>query len=121
LLATFSAYWRDNRSTQIPAPTTNDSEAVMPILSKKYLRFDEGDVELMKAMMKKFNEFHSALGAPDFSFDYSPYLPVFVIALLSSEESLDKLTKELVWLTRVIALFSIALAVLTLVLLVKAR
>ncbi len=91
----------------------------MPLLSKNYLRFDKEDVELMKTMMKQFDDFHQGAGMPDYSNNYVGYLPIFAIALLSSQESVDKLTKELVWLTRVIAVFTVVLTVLTLVLLFK--
>ncbi len=91
----------------------------MSLLSKNYLRFDIEDVELMKAMMKQFYEFHRGASMPDYSTSYVGYLPVFAIALLASQESVDKLTRELVWLTRVIAFFTVVLVTLTLVLLFK--
>ncbi len=91
----------------------------MPMLSKNYLRFDKEDVKLMQTLMKQFNDFHQGTGMPDSSDIYVGYLPVFAIALLTSQESVDKLTKELVWLTRVIAFFTIVLTALTLVLLFK--
>ena len=91
----------------------------MPILSKKYLGFDQADVQLMRDMLTQFNDFHQSIGAPEFSYNYVAYLPVFAIALLSSQESIDKLTRILVWLTVVIAVFTIILTVLTLLLLYK--
>jgi len=91
----------------------------MPLLSKNYLRFDKEDVKLMQTMMKQFNDLHQGTGMPDYSDMYVGYLPVFAIALMASQESVDKLTKELVWLTRAIAFFTVVLTVLTLVLLFK--
>ncbi len=73
----------------------------------------------MQTMMKQFDDLHAGTGMPDYSNVYVGYLPVFAIALLSSQESVDRLTKELVWLTRVIVLFTIVLTALTLVLLFK--
>ena len=91
----------------------------MPLLSKDYLRFDKEDVKLMQDMMKQFYDFHEGAEMPDFSDAYVGYLPVFAIALLASQQSVDKLTKELIWLTRLIAVFTIVLAILTLILLFK--
>ncbi len=87
----------------------------MPLLNKNYLRFDKEDVKLMQTMMKQFNDLHQGTGMPDYSDSYVGYLPVLTIALLASQESIDKLTKELVWLTRVIAFFTVVLITLTLV------
>jgi hypothetical protein len=70
-------------------------------------------------MMKKFHDLHQGTGMPDYSNIYVAYLPVFAIALLASQESVEKLTKKLVRLTYVIAFFTVVLAFLTLVLLFK--
>lgn len=91
----------------------------MPLLSKKYLRFDEDDVKLMQNMMKRFHEMHHGTGMPDYSDAYVGYLPVFAIALLASQDSLDRLTKQLVWLTRIVAFFTLVLTMLTLALLLR--
>lgn len=91
----------------------------MPLLDKKYLVFDEEDVKLMKEMMLKFHEFHRGAGMPDYSTNYVGYLPVFTIALLASQESIERLTKKLVQLTGVMAIFTLVLIVLTFVLLFK--
>jgi hypothetical protein len=92
----------------------------MSLLDKKYLSFDEGDVKLMQDMMKKFYEFHKNSEMPDYSSSYVGYLPVFTIALLSSQDSIDRLTKELVWLSRLMAFLTFVLVLLTFVLLKKA-
>lgn len=105
----------------------------MPLLSKKYLDFDEEDVKLMKTMMKRFFDFHQGAEMPDYATHYVAYLPVFAIALLASQEtvkklsekllasqeSVEKLSKQLLVLTYVIAGFTVILAVLTLILLLK--
>jgi len=86
----------------------------MPLLSKKYLKFDKDDVELMHSMLKQFHDMHRGTGMPDYAGEYAAYLPVFAIALLASQESVETLTKKLVWLTRTIALFTVVLIALTL-------
>ena len=105
----------------------------MPLLSKKYLDFDEEDVKLMQTMMKQFYQFHKGTETPDFANNYVGYLPIFAVALLASQEavenlsekllasqySVEKLSKKLLALTVVIAVFTIVLAVLTLILLFK--
>lgn len=91
----------------------------MPLLSKKYLGFDEEDVKLMKDMMKKFHEMHYGTGMPDYSDTYAAYLPVFAIALLAAQNAVDRLTKKLVRLTWGLVLLTIVLTVLTGVLLFR--
>jgi len=91
----------------------------MPLLSKDYLDFDKEDVQLMQDMMKKFHEMHRGTGMPDYSNVYTAYLPVFAIALLAAQNTVDRLTKELVWLTRGLVLLTVVLAVLTGVLLFR--
>ena len=84
--------------------------------SKNYLRFDKDDVKLMQTMLKQFHEFHKGTGVPDYAINYAAYLPVFAIALLASQETVEKLTKKLVWLTWAIAFITIVIVALTLVL-----
>ena len=91
----------------------------MPLLNKKYLGFDEEDVQLMQDMMKKFHELHCGTGMPDFSNIYTAYLPVFAIALLAAQNTVDRLTKELVWLTRVLVFLTVVLTILTAILLFR--
>jgi hypothetical protein len=91
----------------------------MPLLQKDYLRFDEGDVKLMQDMMKRFHEMHQGTGMPDYSSVYVGYLPVFAIALLASQEFVEKLTQKLVWLTWILVLLTIVVAGLTLVFLFR--
>jgi amino acid transporter len=91
----------------------------MSILGKHYLKFDQEDVRLMQDMMKKFHELHQSTGMPDFSINYAGYLPVFTIALLSSQESVERLTKRLVFLTWMLATLTIIVTVLTVALLFR--
>jgi len=91
----------------------------MPLLSKDYLRFDKEDAKLMQDMMKQFYDLHQDAEMPDFSVNYVGYLPVFAIALLASQQSVDKQTRVLIWLTVAIAFFTIVLAALTLALLFR--
>ena len=91
----------------------------MPLLSKDYLGFDKEDVQLMQDMMKKFHEMHRGTGMPDYSSVYTAYLPVFAIALLAAQNTVDRLTKELVWLTRGLVFLTVVLIVLTGVLLFR--
>ena len=91
----------------------------MALLNKKYLQFDKDDVKLMQTMLRRFHEMHQNTGMPDYSNTFVGYLPVFAISLLAAQESVDKLTRKLVWLTRMLALFTIVLVGLTLVLLFK--
>ena len=91
----------------------------MVLLNKDYLRFTEDDVQLMQNMMKKFHEFHKNVGMPDFSSSYVGYLPVFAIALLASQESVDKLTKKLVRLTWAIIILTVFIAALTLAMVIN--
>ena len=91
----------------------------MSILNQNILRFTEEDVKLMKEMMKKFYEFHHGAEMPDWSTNYSGYLPVFAIALLAAQESMDKLTNKLIRLTWVISFLTLLLVILTAVLLIK--
>jgi hypothetical protein len=86
----------------------------MPLLSKKYLGFDKDDVRLMQTMMKQFHDMHSGTGMPDYSSMYAGYLPGFAIALLASQESVERLTKKLVCLTWVVVFLTVALALLAL-------
>jgi hypothetical protein len=79
----------------------------MSLLSKKYLSFDKDDVKLMQTMMKQFHDMHSSTGMPDYSSMYAGYLPIFAIALLASQESVEKLTKILIFLTVVLALLAL--------------
>jgi hypothetical protein len=88
----------------------------MGLIGKRYLRFDEEDVQLMKDMLARFHEFHKGTGMPDYTAAYSAYLPVFAVALLTSQESVNRLSKKLLILTWVIAGFTAVLVVLTLVL-----
>ncbi len=92
----------------------------MPLLkmNKSYLGFDEADVELMQKMLARFHEFHRNVGMPD-DVDYSSYLPVFAIALLASQESMDRLTRQLVWLTAVITALTVVIVILTVMLLAR--
>jgi len=87
----------------------------MALLGTNYLRFGEDDVQMMKNMMKRFHEFHKGSGMPDFSQNYVAYLPVFAIALLASQESVDKLSRKLLGLTWVIAGLTAVLTILTVV------
>ena len=91
----------------------------MGILSKNYLRFNKDDVEMMKNMMKQFHEYHEGTGLPDFSKNYVAYLPVFAIALLASQKSVDKLARTLVWLTVVITTLTVMLTAMTLVMVIR--
>ena len=91
----------------------------MPLISKRYLNFDESDVHLMKEMLDKFHELHKGAAVPDYSNNYVSYLPVFSIALLASQEVMERLTRKLIWLTVVIAVLTLVLAALTIVLVVK--
>jgi hypothetical protein len=91
----------------------------MSILDKKFLRFDEEDVKIMKEMMKRFYEFHHGAEMPDWSTNFAGYLPVFAIALLVSQESVDKLTKRLIVLTWILAILTLILVALTSVLVIK--
>jgi hypothetical protein len=91
----------------------------MPLLNEKYLGFDEEDVILIKKMIAKFHELHRGSGMPEYSPHYVGYLPVFAIALLASQVAIDRLTKKLICLTRVMVLFTFVLAVLIFVLVIK--
>ncbi len=91
----------------------------MAILNQNILRFTEEDVKLMKEMMKKFYEFHHGAEMPDWSTNYAGYLPVFAIALLAAQESMDKLTNKLIQLTWVMAFLTLLLVILSVVLLIK--
>jgi hypothetical protein len=91
----------------------------MSILDKKLLLFTEEDVRLMKEMMKKFYEYHHGAEMPDWSSNYAGYIPVFAIALLTTQVSMDKLTTKLIKLTWVIAALTSILVLLTIILLIK--
>ena len=91
----------------------------MALLNMDYLRFNKKDVQLMQKMLKQFHEFHEGVGMPDFSNSYIAYLPVFAIALLASQEGVDKLTRRLVKLTWVIIALTIALTALTLIMAIR--
>ncbi len=91
----------------------------MGILSTNYLRFNKNDVEMMKNMMKQFHEYHKGTGMPDFSKNYVAYLPVFAIALLASQESVDKLSRKLLWLTWAIAILTVMLTAMTLFMVIR--
>lgn len=91
----------------------------MSLINKEYLNFDNEDVRLMKDMMKKFHEMHSGTGMPDFSINYAGYLPVFALSLLAAQNTIDKLTKKLVWLTGGLFFLTFVLMVLTCVLIFK--
>jgi hypothetical protein len=88
-----------------------EKESVMPFLNKRYQRFDKDDVRLMIDMMKKFHELHGETGMPDYSNTYVAYLPVFAIALLASQESVERLTKVLIAFTVVISVLTLILAI----------
>ena len=90
----------------------------MALLGTNYSRFDEGDVQMMKNMMKRFHELHKGSGMPDFSQNYVAYLPIFAIALLASQEAVDKLSRKLRGLTWIIAGLTVLLAILTVVTLI---
>jgi hypothetical protein len=89
------------------------------LVNKKYLNFDSEDVQLMKDMMKKFHEMHRGTGLPDSSINYTGYLPVFALSLLAAQNTIDKLTKRLVWLTGELFFLTFVLTVLTSVLVFK--
>jgi hypothetical protein len=91
----------------------------MGLLKSDYERFNKDDVEMMKNMMVQFMKFHGGAALPDYSVNYAGYLPVFAIALLSSQESVDRLTKRLTWLTVILVVLTMSLAGLTLMLVLK--
>ena len=91
----------------------------MGLIGKRYLGFDEEDVQLMKDMMKRFHEFHKGTGTPDYSGTYAGYLPVFAIALLAAQESVDRLSNKLLKLTWVIAGLTGVLTALAVVMLIR--
>ena len=91
----------------------------MSILNKKYSAFDLEDVRLMQKMMADFSEMHKGTDMPDYSNAYAGYLPVFAIALLASQDSVERLTKRLVVLTWVIAALTLIMAALTVLLSIK--
>ncbi len=88
----------------------------MGLISERYIHFDERDVELLRRMLGKFYELHKGAEIPDYASNYVAYIPVFTIALLAAQETTERLSRILVWLTVVVAAFSIVLAGLTLVL-----
>lgn len=90
----------------------------MGLIGKRCLEFNEDDVQLMKEMMRKFHELHKGAGMPDYSGIYVGYLPVFTIALLASQESVNRLSNKLLKLTWVIASLTVLLTALTLVMLI---
>jgi len=91
----------------------------MSILNNKYAKFDSEDVRLMQKMMREFSEMHKGTGMPDYSNAYVGYLPVFAIALLASQDSVERLTKKLVVLTWAIAALTLTMASLTVLLFAK--
>jgi len=78
----------------------------MALLNNKYMQFDENDFQIMENMLKKFRGFRTEAGRPENAPNYVEYLPVFAIALLASQEAVDKLTKRLLCLTWIIAILT---------------
>lgn len=81
----------------------------MSMLDQKSFDFDENDVQLMKHMLRKFNELHEGAGVPDYSTHYTAYLPVFAIALLISQQETARLSKRLERLTWALVFLTVAL------------
>ncbi len=88
----------------------------MSKLNRDHLEFDEDDVHLMKEMLKKFHDLHGGAETPDWSRNYVAYLPVFAISMLSAQQTIDQLTKQLVWLTRALVFLTLVLVLLTIAL-----
>lgn len=81
----------------------------MTILTKKLTEFDKEDVKLLDEMLRKFHEYKKGSGLPDYSSSYIAYFPVLALALLKSQDRLEKLTLVLVGLTIILAILTTAL------------
>ena len=80
----------------------------MGIIDKKPSLFDKEDVQLLDSMLEKFHDLKGTTGLPDYSPGYVAYLPVLILALLSSQKKLERLTWVLMVTTIVVAIAAIA-------------
>lgn len=81
----------------------------MSVLSEEVLDFDQNDVRTMIEMLKKFDRFHKGTGFPDYSEGYVAYLPVFAVALLQSQNKIEKLSSRIERLTWALVLLTLAM------------
>jgi hypothetical protein len=75
----------------------------MAIISKRSSRFNKEDVRLMDDMLKRFYELKGKSGVPDYSPNYVAYIPVLALALLWSQNRVERLTWVLIGLTVLLA------------------
>lgn len=81
----------------------------MSTLDKRHLEFDRDDVQLMSDTLEKFDKLHPKTGGPSWGDRYVTYLPVYALAMLKSQQSVERLTKVLIVLTAVLLLLTAAL------------
>jgi len=89
----------------------------LPILSKKLTEIDKEDVKILIDGTEEFKRKANELGKDYQSQrDFLSYLPVLIMALLKSQDRIEKLTFCIVGLTIGIVILSIVLAYFSIVL-----
>ena len=75
-------------------------------LTKKDVEFSEEEVLLMDEALASFEKSRRSKDLPDYSYQYSAYIPVLALALLKAQKRLEYLTWVLIGLTIVLAILT---------------
>lgn len=94
----------------------------MSTLVEALSEFDEHDVKALDEALRKFADFKRAVpsGLPDYSPGFVAYTPILSFALLKSQAAVERLTRRLTFVTRVLAVLAGAQILLTVVLVLLA-
>ena len=75
----------------------------MSKLTKALSEFNKHDVKAMDEALRKFANYKTHSGVPDYTPNFVAYIPVLSFALLKSQAAVEKLTRVLIALTFVLA------------------
>jgi len=78
-------------------------------LTRRDVEFSREEASLLDEALRKFEEARKGRDLPDFSPHYSAYTPVLALALLKAQKRIEYLTWVLIMLTVVLAMLTGAL------------